>query len=144
MDDLKPLTRLPLLYAPAPPPPGYFVRDLEGVVDALKRVTDKLRGENDRLRRMAGEGGGRAEAERSAREAKKKAASFCYNFFHVFLGKRSYRTYVLVYPSANRLRWSSFQSMLLVWLAGTTVSLELCFCLVGDEKMFSSCPRVQQ
>lgn len=54
----------------------YCVRDLEGVVDALKRVTDKLRGENDRLRRMAGEGGGRAEAERSAREAKKKAASF--------------------------------------------------------------------
>ncbi|CAN0158413.1 unnamed protein product, partial [Ectocarpus sp. 4 AP-2014] len=50
-------------------------RDLEGVVDALKRVTDKLRGENDRLRRMAGEGGGKAEAERSAREAKKKAAA---------------------------------------------------------------------
>lgn len=42
-------------------------------MDALKRVTDKLRGENDRLRRMAGEGGGKAEAERSAREAKKKA-----------------------------------------------------------------------
>ena len=50
-----------------------MARDLEGVVDALKRVTDKLRGENDRLRRVAGEGGGRAEAERSAREAKKKA-----------------------------------------------------------------------
>lgn len=45
-------------------------------MDALKRVTDKLRGENDRLRRMAGDGGGRAEAERSAREAKKKAVSF--------------------------------------------------------------------
>ena len=53
-----------------------LVRDLEGVVDALKRVTDKLRGENDRLRRMAGDGGGRAEAERSAREAKKKAVSY--------------------------------------------------------------------
>eukprot|EP00903_Cladosiphon_okamuranus_P020140 g18493.t1 len=50
-------------------------RDLEGVVEALKRVTDKLRGENHRLRRMTGEGGGRAEAERSAREAKKKAAA---------------------------------------------------------------------
>ncbi|CAM9334730.1 unnamed protein product [Hapterophycus canaliculatus] len=49
-------------------------RDLEGVVDALKRVTDKLRGENERLRRVAGEGGGRAEAERRARESKKKVA----------------------------------------------------------------------
>ncbi|CAM9576248.1 unnamed protein product [Pylaiella littoralis] len=59
-------------------------RDLEGVVDALKRVTDKLRGENDRLRRVAGEGGGRAEAERSARAAKKKAAIICFaSFFHV-------------------------------------------------------------
>lgn len=44
-------------------------------MDALKRVTDKLRGENDRLRRVAGDGGGRAEAERTAREAKKKAVS---------------------------------------------------------------------
>lgn len=59
-----------------PPPLARFIRDLEGVVDALKRVTDKLRGENDRLRRMAGDGGGRAEAERSAREAKRKAVSF--------------------------------------------------------------------
>lgn len=75
----------PILHIISPPhPPPYCVRDLEGVVDALKRVTDKLRGENDRLRRMAGEGGGRAEAERSAREAKKKAASFrASSLFHL-------------------------------------------------------------
>lgn len=48
-------------------------RDLEAVVDALKRVTEKLRGENDRLRRGAAEGAGRAEAERAARSAKKRA-----------------------------------------------------------------------
>lgn len=48
-------------------------RDLEGVVDALKRVTEKLRAENERLRRGAAEGAGRAEAERAARESKKRA-----------------------------------------------------------------------
>lgn len=45
------------------------------MVDALKRVTEKLRGENERLRRAAGDGSGRAEAERSARHAKKRAAA---------------------------------------------------------------------
>lgn len=45
------------------------------MVDALKRVTEKLRSENERLRRAAGEGGARAEAERGAREAKKRAAA---------------------------------------------------------------------
>ncbi|CAN0109011.1 unnamed protein product, partial [Sphacelaria rigidula] len=48
-------------------------RDLEAVVDALKRVTEKLRAENERLRRGAAEGAGRAEAERAARSAKKRA-----------------------------------------------------------------------
>eukprot|EP00904_Undaria_pinnatifida_P003934 jgi/Undpi1/13541/HiC_scaffold_8.g03200.m1 len=59
------------------PPGGRFKRerDLEGVVDALKRVTEKLRSENERLRRAAGDGGARAEAERGAREAKKRAAA---------------------------------------------------------------------
>ena len=45
------------------------------MVDALKRVTEKLRSENERLRRAAGDGGARAEAERGAREAKKRAAA---------------------------------------------------------------------
>lgn len=58
-----------------PPPLPPVFRDLEGVVDALKRVTEKLRSENERLRRAAGDGGARAEAERGAREAKKRAAA---------------------------------------------------------------------
>ena len=44
-------------------------------MDALKRVVEKLRGENERLKRAAGDGGARAEAEKSAREAKKRAAT---------------------------------------------------------------------
>lgn len=44
-------------------------------MDALKRVTEKLRAENERLRRAVGDGGGRIEAEKSAREAKKRAAA---------------------------------------------------------------------
>ena len=43
------------------------------MVDALKRVTEKLKAENERLRRGAAEGAGRAEAERVARSAKERA-----------------------------------------------------------------------
>ncbi|CAM9575309.1 unnamed protein product, partial [Discosporangium mesarthrocarpum] len=48
-------------------------RDLEGIVDALKRVVEKLRGENDRLRRGAAEGVVKSEAEKVAREARRRA-----------------------------------------------------------------------
>ncbi|CAM9189161.1 unnamed protein product [Chrysoparadoxa australica] len=47
-------------------------RDLEGVVEALKRVVEKLRAENDRLRRGAAHSAKTAEVEKRAREAKSK------------------------------------------------------------------------
>jgi len=49
-------------------------RDLEGVVEALKRVVEKLRGENERLRRGAAEHSKVAESERRAKELKSKMA----------------------------------------------------------------------
>lgn len=44
------------------------------MVEALKRVSEKLRSDNERLKKSAAEGAGRAEAERAAREAKKRVA----------------------------------------------------------------------
>jgi len=48
-------------------------RDLEGVVDALKRVVEKLKGENERLRRGAADSVRSAEADRKAKDATRKA-----------------------------------------------------------------------
>jgi len=48
-------------------------RDLEGVVDALKRVVEKLKGENERLRRGAADSVRTAESDRRAKEAVRKA-----------------------------------------------------------------------
>ena len=48
-------------------------RDLEGVVDALKRVVEKLKGENERLRRGAADSVQGAESERRAKDAMRKA-----------------------------------------------------------------------
>ncbi|CAM9896164.1 unnamed protein product, partial [Choristocarpus tenellus] len=57
-------------------PGGRFKRerDLESVVDALKRVVEKLRSENDRLRRGAAEGAIKAEADKAAKDAKRRAS----------------------------------------------------------------------
>jgi chromosome segregation ATPase len=49
-------------------------RDLEGVVDALKRVVEKLRAENERLRRGAADNIKLAEAEKKAKELKARNA----------------------------------------------------------------------
>ena len=49
-------------------------RDLEGVVDALKRVVEKLKGENERLRRGAADSVRSAESDRKARDAMRKAS----------------------------------------------------------------------
>jgi chromosome segregation ATPase len=48
-------------------------RDLAGVVDALKRVVEKLKGENERLRRGAADSVHGAESERKAKDAMHKA-----------------------------------------------------------------------
>ena len=48
-------------------------RDLEGVVDALKRVVEKLKGENERLRRGAADSVRNAESDRRAKDAQRKA-----------------------------------------------------------------------
>lgn len=50
-------------------------RDLEGVVEALKSVVEKLKAENDRLRKGAAESVKIAEAEKKARELKSKLNS---------------------------------------------------------------------
>lgn len=45
------------------------------MVAALKRVTEKLKAENERLRKSAADGAGRADAERVAKEAKKRVTA---------------------------------------------------------------------
>lgn len=48
-------------------------RDLEGVVESMRRVIEKLKAENERLRKNAVEGSKAADLERKARDAVRKA-----------------------------------------------------------------------
>ena len=62
-------------------------RDAEGVVEALKRVVEKLRNENEKLRRGANEASKVHEAEKRAKELRGKVG-VC-----VYLGQSSFQAW---------------------------------------------------